>query len=81
MVLWSLLSQVQRMSFYSIYCFEGRVELYALEREALAVGQKGRLISTQKGYQCAYAFAVHLAQAKQLPLVDRAQAPSNSTEP
>lgn len=67
------------MSFYSIYCLEGHIELYAFEREALAVGPKGRLVATQKDYQCAYAFAVTLAQAKQLPLVDRTQAPQTST--
>jgi hypothetical protein len=66
------------MSFYSLYCLEGRMELYAVEREALAVHQGGRLISTQKGYQCAYEFAVALAQAKQMPLVDHAQAHSTS---
>lgn len=80
MVLWNLLSQGQSMPFYSIYCFEERVELYAFEHEALAAGQEGRLVSTQKDYQCAYAFAVHLAQAKQLRLIDRAQPLSSSTE-
>ena len=54
------------------------MELYTVEREALAVHQGGRLISTQKGYQCAYEFAVALAQAKQMPLVDHAQAHSTS---
>ncbi|MBD2078188.1 hypothetical protein H6F86_30725 [Phormidium sp. FACHB-592] len=61
------------MQFYSIYLLEERIELYALEREQIAVNQKRRLISTQKGYQCAYEVAVALSQAKQVPLVDYAQ--------
>lgn len=61
------------MQFYSIYLLEERIELYDLEREHIAVNQRGRLISTQKGYQRAYEFAVALSKAKQVPLVDHAQ--------
>lgn len=66
------------MSFYSIYCLAECIELYALERETLAVSQEGRLISTHQGYQRAYASAVALAAAKQLPLVDRVQSHDTS---
>lgn len=61
------------MQFYSIYFLEERIELHALEQEQIAVNQGGRLISTQKGYQRAYEFAVALSQAKQVPLVDHTQ--------
>jgi hypothetical protein len=59
------------MSFYSIYVFEGLVELYALEQEHLAIAQGGRLISTHKGHEFAWETAIALAKEKQLPLVDR----------
>lgn len=59
------------MQFYSLYLLEGRIELSALEHEPSNVKPRGRLISTQKGYQRAYEFGIALAQEKQLPLVDR----------
>ena len=58
------------MSFYSIYVFSGRVQLYAMKQEPLAIVHGGRLVSTQKGYQSAWEAANAMATAKQLPLVD-----------
>ena len=58
------------MSFYSIYVIEEFVELRTSEQERVAIARRGRLISTQKDYQCAKEAGMTLAKEKQLLFVD-----------